>query len=552
MIPSWYKHQVIGAFLLAGSILLILNVTTGTYFESYELLIQQFVSGIYTDKPYGEWCTDMDFLLIPIYTRIDTWFMPGYGYAFAKTLLNFFWLSALIYLLLYEVQTSKKLKQTILLAAMLFLLVIEHLLIVNNVRISIMLLLSGYLLLNQNPESVLRRTFAALLICMGILARIDVGLVITFLALAFHLIFQLRTSFKLIVFAAACALSVYILYDFQMKNRDDFIAAGHQYEREILDKQNFGSSATGTMLSEQQKVKLQAMSYFIYDEGVIKPEDYQEAVSYPGLLNYILNNPAFPKILSHKWSSLMSLLAEKYGWLLSLLFLTSILLSFHMGKSSQKGMITRFAIFSAAYVLVPLIIMVMAEMPERFLGPYLGAAVMISLITIHRLQEHSYIWLIMPVFVALFLCQGSTGLKKKWQNFQYQSMEADKFKDCITTLHSKGETPVLYGIDFESTLYPRLFCSGQVSGYYVMEYFYLSYYDHVVSTNKRIFGEEYASFLHRIEFLARKKLIFLSQPAFNDFITDYLRLIHQTEVSFIPTEGCEELGLESYRIQINQ
>jgi hypothetical protein len=536
------------AILSAFIIVAFINIYPGTYLESYELLIRQFVSGVYTERPHSEWCTDMDFLLIPLYSWLDMHLIPGYGYDLAKTVYNFIWLSSIVYVALRTVKTiGSNLTTSLLAVVTVLLLCIDHLVTINNVRISIMTLTAGLLYLHLPGRNNYKLAFFFLLVLLGILARIETGVVLACLALIFHLLFRLKKQLPAVIAFTVLSLCIYGFYSYQMQNRDSFITAGHLYEREILDRKNFNA---GISDSVERQIKLKAMSYFIQDTGFINSNDYDEAVLHKSYFDYIVHNPYFKSIAVGKFNQLLGTIHQKYLWLCFLIVVLGSFLTFTIKDNSISFLRIRIALFALLYLVTPLLIMIPAEMPDRFLAPYLTAGILVLLFILYS-SSPTPNKLLLPALVMLaFFFQYRQVYSDKMRDWRLATIRAQQFEACISSAIDQGFVPVLQSIDFENSIFPRLFDQKQVRGYHVMEYFYLSYFPHVRATNKKLYGPDYGSFPVRVSFLTKPNMLFLSTTEFNTFIADYLKYVHKSNVTFTPLLKCDGLQLNGFKVTV--
>ena len=541
----WFWAIAVSAVSISFFLLFV-----GSYFEEYEALVNQFMSGFISNRPYDAWATDMDFLLLPIYSRLQD-ILPFQVYSTAKVL----WLGLAIVILTYSIvhYVGRNLTEQILLTVLIILIISENIFLINNVRISFLLCFSGYLLLilnkNSDNKNYIIGVLAILLSCFN---RVEIPIVLGLLFLSYFLLFESRNRIGLTVLTFSMSVAVILSFYFLMEKENPHIKNFQYHERALFDNQDFllEDAWYNTSSLDSAQLVLVGKLLLMYDENIITHDGYKELLKHPSKLDYIFHNEEFLNIYSKKLNEVWLFLLNDYLWILGIL-LFLVLYNLITLYRQKRLLFIKASIVTVIYISIPLLITMLSMMPRRFISPYLSLGVIALLVvnfhTEHRvnlkwLQGQLYIFLLIGLFC-------NTSYLRTQQKFFRSRIEAtDQLKQCIDQKENLfKDSAVFASMDFNKLFHGRLFEKYYQHRMVFVEAYAYNYYSHVYNFNQDYFEEAHSSLKKRYQFLADNEVSIFSDTYYISFIKNYLEKVHKKDFEFIPLGNCDLKELIEYK-----
>ncbi len=546
---------LIYSLLVSVSVIVILNLSTGTYFEGYEpiynaLFANEFASQIDMSLFLPNWLG-----LIPFFSFVTVAFHTAQGYSICATVFNTLILWVLLFSVFFICDTRKTKPLVMALVVVVCVSVyLENLLYVYNLRISFFAMVAAYLLSYVIRNYNLNKgvyIIVLLLAVLGSMARLEIGLLVSILLLLFTILFikKMLPSALVLMLTASMIFGSYKMYQhYATPEYEALLGVEH-----IMDDRGGLKYISASDSSRQEIIKAGAM--YIQDDPVYKIKDYGSIAGSKGLLEY-LSSPYYSAVFDSKIEDLWNLL-KPYLWLMftAFIFVVAALLVYWPLVKDKR-------VFSLQLVLMLLLIIVLISIlnivvivPHNII---VCIAISVCMLSVLVLVKHGSALALRNTLLALgcFLIPLSfSSTRNIWTYQQELSVKAGTVRSMMLDLQ-KMNSHIVFSTNMDESYYPsRLFSTlfDQHIEHYYQE-FILSRYPCLEKHNTKFFGTGYNSMTQKFEKICSDPhAVYISNEYINKAMADYMKTIHHMQLSFteIPLEYSTP-NVRAYHVSIDQ
>jgi hypothetical protein len=551
-------HSFLISLFVTSLFIFLTNITIGSYFEDSEKIISQFLNGNCSNPPFNNWKTDLDFMLFPIYSYLQ-YYLPSLPIlSITRTLTLGF---SIIIILTFSLKWIKNdTTLSILITALLLFVLLDHVININNVRISMLLSLAAYLVLfSSNSKESKHKYFSKtellflLLILGSIIQRLFVPFIISGICTCLTYLFRERRRFKMsLIGFSLSTLFVFPFYGFINHSKaNESVKNFQKYERAIFDNNDAiikNPFEVPNTLDSSQLIIVGKM-LLMQDKDVITSDNYAQILNHETKIDYIFKNDQFLNDYGEKLSVLWNQLIQTHlSYLLTLLILSTY---FAFLYKHTKHSYWIFIFIVCTYISVPCILSTFASVPSRFISPYLSFGV-ISTICAILINNKSKLKLKFIISVALIIGTLSSvnHFKNTAKKLKQQTTNYNSILECMLTDKMQSTfLPVFSHIAFNSIYDGKLFSSNKNQDCVYVEAYHFNFLGFMKTYKKQYFGDNYENILDRYTFISDNSIPFYSIPYYVSFIQNYLLKIHKTEFSFTLIDSCGNNDFNKYQVK---
>jgi hypothetical protein len=531
--------------LLATLYVSLIQVSIGSYFEDYEVLIHQFILGNGSGRPYKVWVTDMDFGLIPIYAYLQK-LLPGISmYSLFKTVFLILAISVVVWVIIKHFKNGFR-AWILLLAA---LLLMDDVVWINNVRLSSWLALAALLLLffrHLLPPFPRYLLFSGFLL-LAVLNRIEIPLVYITLAMIPAFLAKRRDLLAPLMLAWTLCAGNLVLYDRLMHLQHPRIVNFHNFERALYDRADFvlGDLARYPAALDSTQLSFLAQMLFLHDEEKLDYSEFSKIVHHETALSYLISNSRLLMVWWEKNEALLVNMALNY-WPKALVILLAFTLIFLSRTVSGVRLLTTAALL----IVAPMALNLLYITPDRFISPYLNMTALVAVLYLAIQLRHRPVRFSMAAFMLLLplLMHWHIRVNGHYKVLQEREQHTLKMMERFGADNQLRKPPVLYTTKTMDVLPARLFQVNAGANWYFLDANIFNYYEHSGEHNAGFFGDKYPSFAGRVSFLCDQELPLYADESSASFIINYLAKVHHMKVALIKEQVFPFSGSSQYRI----
>lgn len=547
------KHPKIVSLLLSTSLIVAVNLFLGTYFEEYEiiinqLLLEQFNTSV--DVPFSTVYFGSCILL----TKLTNLFPSLSVYSLLYTFFNFIGLYLItLFLLKYLKQIEIKFYTKLFLLFLVQFLFIENILFVNAVRTSMLVVFASQLWFYYGITNRKRNIFflpVFFLFALGSDIRIEMGAILSLLLVAFTILFMNRKAIVLSCLMLVFASSLVVGYHYGLNTYYPDVKIIHNAEHEFQDRKHFDVDVNDPV---DIQIKT-AMRAFIADSGVYDMKDYEAILDNTSATEYLFSRAAFDAYIAKIRQTKKELKGYEWFLLLTIFIILLILLNINHLFTDRTTLI-RVWLFIAVCLSIPFLLNTWLFVSYRFLVVYVSILNILGILTIilrynskAKLPSKSIILVAIAILLATFTVYITKKIKVEHENRQISKA----FEAFLERAANNHKNIVISNITFD--LYSaRLFttCLQNSIDHYYLDFYFHHVYNYYQRHHAPFFGKNYGSLISRIERCMQDDVIFISNDYYNALLHNYLQTVHSTDISFVPNGYFESENMKSYTIQLN-
>ena len=531
------RKILLTSLLISVMILLVVNLTFGTYFEGYEAIVNALVGGEFSSQMDFSFFVPGWFCVFPIFSFFTFHFNTPFVYGWANTLVNVAILTAFTSYFIFMVKSgSLKLWHGVLLYFLLLLIFTDSLVHVYNLRLTFFGIIAALLYFHAIQKFVLSKwnyLFVFLLVATAILSRLEIAVAVSVIVLAFSiLLYRKALRFSVVVFGAS--VFVFLFYKtfqhFAFPDTETVLQTEQEFEdRASISPQDFKDKRSQLIVT--------AMSQYIEDDEIYGVSDYAKLMCGKSLTEYVRSDK-FPAFYMQKLSDLLDELAV-YVWLFFLTAAIVFYTTYNYVKSQARwgiGLIKVFLFFMFLLAIV-FSLNVISFVPYNFVSVILSSC---CLLCIFYLSENLRKTRGVKLFLVIFLIAHVLFLDKHLHNVYKlegaRCAKAKVFRALLVNLNNQHKQIVFStGSHFDN--YPSRLFTGilepRINHYYAE--FFLSRYKFFQKHNRDFFGPRYSFMRNKIAHIAdNKDVVYVSNDKYNGFIKEYVHFFYGIDLQFIP------------------
>lgn len=487
--------------------------------------------------------TNDNFLLYPLYSKLYSLGSKYDLYGIFKVFMTFIFIFSLFYLLKHQVNS----KRFFLIVPFVLLIIVPHVLILNSSALSIFISSLSILVLLSMKDKSSKFIFYFLVVFIGIFYRLEMAFIMLFLAFLFSVFFLKSSTFKFTFFALIFSISFLIFFQVLVSKNTNGLKDYYLYEKEIYNKNNtilVGLNPLDTNISTLN-ISYFAKALFLLDEKKLKGIEFKDIIQYKSKFDYFFKNKTFLNFVYHKFNSLIKFLFQDFKFLLiAIIFLFLSQISNDSFRKKIKSLL-----FLLILLIVPFAFAMFSDINNYFLNPYLSV-ILIGLMIIAAMNKRFSLKLYSFVFLMVIMHFNSFGFKKI-NDAKFKSYKAAKYINEFNSDKNNGIYSILNYIYFDEVLPSKLF-----KNYYkefridFINYGPLTDIDLYTKRNQQLIGKEYSNLKARYQWLIENNEgIIYSDEFMKDFITLYLKKVHNFHVIFELQEGLDGFAIRKYKIR---
>ncbi len=493
----------------------------GFYFEGYEAYTNFVTKGVIID-PNTPILANAHFWVLSYIFKIQQYFprLPIYGIYHilsvftAVYLINFYFLSKF-----KSISTSNK----ILIHSILFLILFEHIVQINNIRTCILLLIAFSLLSLTQIGSKINLYKTLPILILACVVRIELGFIFGLLTLGFWYIYKsVNFNRGLIIFIITSFF--FAVFQYQNAHSDIYLKTAFNFEREFHDKNNF-KKIPDSPEYEDKRVLQRVIALSIEDKDVISPEDYNAQIMHTGFLEYLYSFE-FKEKVYRDFELNINYLKSNHYWLLLLVIM--LCLSTALRKKDLW--------FSCLLMMVVPLIMTSAILQPRFLFPFFTSLIILLLSKSHKIFN-SRKWLITILCVYFSSLLFIRTMNKIHKEYEFVHTKSELMVQKIFEANQEGKAVVMSHLPIHPIFSPRLFhVLNYDMKFYLLSSSFSTYHETFKQVNRNFFKNS-ASLLSNIQDISSNpNIVFVSNNQFMDLISQYLYFYHQIRLTYTEYE----------------
>jgi hypothetical protein len=505
--------------LISTIIIIIINLTFGTYYLGYERLfnsffLQEFVTRLGYNNNYNVW-----FLTAPIISYLNSKFIYSYNIIYTcVVLLN---LSVIIYNTCILLNINKRTQQ--LFASIIISIIFVNLMIeLSNRQIIIWVVFNILFTIyniqqsKQYKKILIRLVYILIPICITL--RFEIALILFSISAFFSIIFQQKLILKYSLFFLSICVFIFLFYHVLQNTIYKEYYYIEKAEHEIIDRNSVNPISTNIV----EELKLKAYKYYITDTEYLDKKYYRNLFYKNDFINSKITTKYFYYVIGKIKSFYTELLSDRQ---FIIYFIFSIILILFITKLKYKLLSIVFII-----LIIPSFFNILLNF-ETDLTITMFLFLLISLLVYcyNYFTFNSIQFKIISIILGLFMANNILNMYFTKQHYENHDKKILNYCKNILEYGKKNNKAIVYAnIDGEFESYPsKLFSikkSDIIPHYYLNMFFYVNY-DYYKNHNRKFFTN-IDSYKDRIKDIISKDAIFLSNDFLNKFIIEYMFYIH--------------------------
>lgn len=550
------------SFLITLVFILLINLTTGTYFEEDYRLYNYFL--------YNEFSGSLDFsyvsasllALTPILSKVSQSYPSFPFYSFYNSAIDFFTLFIIITsVMLIHNNSRHDTKILILVIALILVFYFDNIFYVHNLRIAFIAPFASFLwyyVVSKYTRSKSLYILSALLLMIGITVRVDVAIVSIGFTVVFSLLFFKKQHSVISIFFLVFALCVYALFEYMQIIHFPEIRKILVLVHKAID----GQFAVTETDDYSKYLKQLAMMYFIKDESQYNIHTYGELLGDKStIISYTINQKNF---LFSYFLKLVGIVIElkNHLWilLLTLINLIFTISKFKKSLNDHKHLALRLILFVSVILFTILFFNVFAIFLSNLI---ISICIVLNVCLLLNIVYSDFTnWKKILKINLLFLIILFPFYLKNIYNLEMRKQEdALENQAYLKKIHNDGKDIVISNLPIiiseeieEFSFYPsRLYsitASDNIPIFYI-DLFYYNNFNFYKSYVKPFFGEDHELLLNRIKRCTNENVVFISSDKYNNFLKKYLSHIHNTNFNFKEiNSSLTYFDLKSYQVEM--
>lgn len=426
-----------------------------------------------------------------------------------------------------------------------FFLLAENVFLLNNLRVSLLLPSVGLLYLYLFRRKLdLPLLIFIIVTLLSLTVRIHSPLFVFLVAFCIAIIFKKGYLAKLSTIGIFLSLLFIAAFSYVNHLDVDNLGDFNNYERSIDDRGGFILS--GNPLDENltnEELKIFAKALFIMDEPALNHIEYKDILHHTTFTEYLFAKN-FLKTYSKNALEFSRVLWTDYKFnLFIVLFLVILILI----KFPSK---LRFSLATLFFILLPFVLLVLAEVYNTFIGPFLFILSFIGICLIfktYKISHYQKMFFILFIFVLSFFQFQSNGLPRIKNEIQKHQNSID----LMNQFCNKNEQVILLSIIDEGLFHSSLFADWDKNQCFeFLDYGHLNYMPLFSKKNELTFGENFKSLKHKFTYIANEIGYLYADEFRIEFMTFYLKRIHDLKVGYELEKQNINKDLHKYKIWI--
>jgi len=522
------KRNFLLSFFTAIALVCSISWTFGNYYDTYEKFFPYIVYlSVYTGQVLDA-LSNNDFLLIQMYMAIQQFVPDADVFSFGKTTFSVFYIFGFLVALN---PFSKPSMHLFMATCAIVILLLDSVLIIGNVRISMLLAGAAAVVivkLGENGSSRLIWLFYILAV-LSIMNRIETGLIVLFTMLVFCLMFGLKQVSKHIsralIFGIVC-LFIMHSYNYAFNH---YVSIFNDTERALFDQNNqtLDLGANKTLTNYRAYVIQRALASYILDEPKLAMEDVKKLIRYSSIFEYILFDlEGFSRHYLEKIENLRYTLLSEY---LPLTLIWVLMIGAVMWQTIvSHGATYRVLVLNAFIVLVPLILSIVSELDTGFISAWLILLIIGHLMYLNFKWTHntSRLRLLNALVLVTGVCFFVTSTLPQISALKQDDMVAVEVRRIFETVSTDKEIIYVLSEKDDQLFRTRLFTASIKPE---MRHISLGPFDHsrlLRNSKMLVFGDGYASIKNRMDYVVVNNLYVVSGEEVMQFFKLYLKEVH--------------------------
>lgn len=526
--------------LLASIVVVILSLSTGTYFEGYETTYNALFANEFTSQVDFALFLPNWFGIIPLFSGINTFFQTANGYSICTTIFNILTLWVLLFSIFLICNKRGMGIPAVGIVMLIFVCVyIENLLYIYNLRISFFGIITAFLFLYVIKEYGLPKRYyflAILLTLLGTTARVEVALLVALILVLFCSIFlnrMLRHSLCLLLFTSSAFLFYKSYQHFFTPRYQALLSVEH-----VMDDRGGLRYLRASDTRGQEIIK--AVTMYIQDDPIYTIENYQSVIGKEGFMEY-LSSAHFQPIYLQKLEDLWFLLHPHLGLFGVTIFISasSLLVYWPMAPDRKMFGVQMLAMLLLVSALI-LILNIVVTVPHNFIVCIAIAVCLLSIVVLVLFAPKVHLGYTLVVLTCILIPFSVSTIRSIYSYQTRLNGKAQAMRGLMENLHKEGKH-IIFASNMDETYYPaRLF--SKLYDHRIMHYyqeFFLSRYPFFERHNREYFGDGYRSMQLKFEKLSHDpQAAYISNRYINKNMADYMWAVHRVRLSFaeIPDE----------------
>lgn len=521
----YHKDHIVKVISIIFLVYLFINLSIGTYFEKYEPILNELTIAEFTDYVNFEFFISSWFYLFPTFSFVNKIFNSQNGYAIVVTVINIFAFS-FVFNSLIKIFKSYKYSffNNALYVLICFIILSENILYIQNPRTSFLCILAASLFVfsKANEKYSFKDYFLLIsLSLLGILARLEIGFLLSICLLVFSLLFlpALR-KFSVVLFFASLSFYSFYLFNQHFNHHDQEIALEVEH---VFEDRGVFNSVSGYDFKTQ--LKLNGIRQYLRDDPNYSLKDIEGFVTKESFKSYLLSD-RFPGIYYGKLIELFSLLVP-YAWYI---VFSLVLFIYTLYFINNKFKVLLMFLFMISYILFLNIFIII---PHNFILCLFYGLNIISLISLLSFKPNvkfiaGFLLCISGVTIWHFISVVKFEMQRNTNAEGYRAVikELDANKKIIVLAHGLNED------NFPSRLFSAI--NDQHINYYCADFF-LGRYPFFFNHNVKLFGDSFTGLGQKLDFMASNSdIVFLSDSSYNAFLVEYMYVLEGKKFSFEP------------------
>lgn len=548
-----YKKKILLALSILFSIACVVFIffTWGMYYEGDEVFANYFfyLNGLY-NSPHIFWNEEY-FLVSQLIVFLQSkWlsisFLSAYKFLILTILLAYFF-----YIFF---KTTKSIFIAFTLNTLVFFVLLDNFIFVNNVRITILLAFLSVFYLISQKNTRLHQKFTLVhfyfLYFLAITSRFQIAFI--FFTVFFVIAFLTRQKLlaRHLAFILLFNVLLFSIFNKKIEKYPEQLQNFYKYELSIHDRGDFvlqeiyvvENMQTYLNNLDDQELKLMAKSLFILDKPTLDSIQFTDLILHPKLLDYIFRNTNFLKIYKTKLIDLKQLFFQDYKFLFLLFLVAQITLFIVFFKNTKSVFL--YILGLLLYFSLPFLISIIGNMPQKILSPFLICPTILAFYWILNSRKTiiKFFLIITVGALALFHFQNFTTPHLNLQ--KNQEANAHTFFELIPKNEpvyvTYFDTPEILPSKLFTRIYPKEIVFIDLGGFIDYPVFYKQ-------QNKYFEEQSYIKRRYTTLINDKNKVVY-GTSFITSFISLYLEKTHNYSINFKESSICKECTLNKIRI----
>lgn len=536
-------------FITSNTILIVINLTFGTYLVGYERLfnsffLHEFTSQLSYENNYNVW-----FLTAPIISFLNSKFIYSYHIIYSLIIISN--LSIIIYNACLFLKIDK-INIQILVSFIVSIFLFDIIIHISNRKIITFtvfnILFTAYNLIYKPNEKILK-LFIYFLFPICITLRFEIAIILFGLGLFVAILFKDKKLIKAsFIFLSICIFffGIYHLLQNTVYKQYNYI---EKAEHEIIDR----NSVETNNVDKKEALKLQALSYFIVDKVNLNNNYYKELFLKKEFITSKFTSKYFNHIKQKIISFYISLFTDVY---FLIYFILSFILIILINREKIKNtLILLFILF------IPILFNIFLDFQTDLTQTmFLFVLLSLSIYFYYNYRFTTTYSKLISAALSLLMFYNIANMhftKKHYENHDKQIF--NYYRNVLHYAKKINKTVVFADLVGNFEAYPsKLFSikKTEIILHYYLNMFFYAHFNYYKNHNNNFFTNIY-SFQDRVKDVINNDAIFISNDEINNLITEYMKEVCNYKVSINPliliynNNNIQTSSFNTYEIVLN-